>query len=239
MIPAALFRPGKNKKDEVILVLDEKGMEHTFQENKLLHALLEEGYSVLLFDVPGIGSLGPGYLKGDSYIDNTSFNQWFAGILTNKSIVAMRAEDIIRIVHFIESEINDINAISAISIGAVSSELLHAAASEEAIQKVGMLQPFLSFSEIALTNDYAVNFIPSTVAGAIEKYDITDLIAVICPRKILIVNPLSASGEYKNNMDLLSYPKQVYAHRGVENRIDYLIGQDIEKVNVKIIDWLK
>ena len=97
----------------------------------------------------------------------------------------------------------------------------------------------MSFSEIALTNDYAVNFIPSTVAGAIEKYDLTDLIAVICPRKMLIVNPLSANGEYKNNMDLISFPKQVYTHRGVENRINYLIGQDVEKVNVKIIDWLK
>lgn len=239
MLPTALFRPSKNQKEEIILILDEKGMEHTFQETKLLHSLLEEGYSVLLFDVPGIGSLGPGYIRGDSYIDNTSFNQWFAGILTNKSSVAMRAEDIIRIVHFIESDIKEINAISAISIGAVGSELLHAAVSEDAIQKVCMLEPFLSFSEIALTNDYAANFIPSTVGGAIEKYDLPDLIAAICPRKVLIVNPLSANGEYKTNTEILSYPKQVYTQKGVGNRINYLTGQDVPIVNEQILEWLK
>ena len=239
MLPTTLFRPSKNQKEEIILILDEKGMEHTFQETKLLHSLLEEGYSVLFFDVRGIGSLGPGYIRGDSYIDNTSFNQWFAGILTNKSGVAMRAEDIIRIVHFIESDIKEINAISAISIGVVGSELLHAAVSEDAIQKVCMLEPFLSFSEIALTNDYAANFIPSTVGGAIEKYDLPDLIAAICPRKVLIVNPLSANGEYKKNTEILSYPKQVYTQKGVGNRINYLIGQDAPIVNKQILEWLK
>jgi hypothetical protein len=37
-------------------------------------------------------------------------------------------------------------------------------------------------------------FITSTVAGAIEKYDLPDLMAALCPRKLLIMNPLASDG---------------------------------------------
>ena len=126
MLPAALFIPVKNIKNEVVLILDELGMENGIKNDSLVHSILQHGYSVLVYDVAGIGSLGPGYLKGDAYIGNTSYNQWFAGILTNKSTVALRAEDILRVVHFIKTDIGNYKTISALASGAVGSELLHA-----------------------------------------------------------------------------------------------------------------
>lgn len=46
-------------------------MKHTAVEDSLIvHSMLKQGNYVLFFDVPGIGSLGPGYLKGDAFIDN-------------------------------------------------------------------------------------------------------------------------------------------------------------------------
>ncbi len=93
MLPAALFKPVQKNKHEVVLLLNDKGMEEAARSDSvMIHSMVKQGYSVLLFDIRGIGALGPGYLKGDAYIDNTSYNQWFASILTNKSIVGMRAE---------------------------------------------------------------------------------------------------------------------------------------------------
>ena len=242
MLPAVLFKPLEKRNNEVVLLLDERGMEHAAHEDSLLvHSMLQKGYSVLLFDVPGIGSLGPGYLTGDAYIDNTSFNQWFAGILTNKSIVGMRAEDILRITHFIESDKGEFEIISALASGAVGSELLHAAVFHKSIQKVGLIQPFISFADIALTREYTPAFIPSTVAGAIEKYDLPDLMAALCPRKVLIINPLSGNGDPAGDnekMCYLSYPNIVFTQKGVEDHFKHCVVGEGMPIYKNIIAWL-
>ncbi len=243
MLPAAIFIPVENSKNEVVLFLNEQGMNHAAKKDSLLiQAMIKQGYSVLLFDVPGIGSLGPGYLKGDAYIDNTSFNQWFAGILTNKSIVGMRAQDIIRIANFAKINFKKYETVSAIASGVVGSEMLHAAVFDESIQKVCFINPFISFGDIALAKNYSPALIPSTVAGAIEKYEIADLFAALSPRKILILNPMASDGaaaEESNISFHMKYPKSVYSKDGAMGNLQQssqVSGQDIYS---NIIDWMK
>ena len=243
MLPAALFMPAGKRNNEVVLILDEQGMQHTATKDSLMiHSIVKQGYSVLLFDVPGIGSLGPGYLKGDAYIDNTSFNQWFAGIHTSKSIVGMRAEDIIRILQFIKTDFKEFETISTIADGPVGSEVLHAAVFDGAIEKVCLIQPFLSFADIALSREYSPGFIPSTVAGAIDKYDLPDLMAALCPRKVLILNPLSANGDPAGDDEklcYLTYPKIVYTQKGVEDNFKHSVVGEGQQVYEQIIKWLR
>jgi len=242
MLPAAMFKPliGGNK--EVVLLLHEQGMEHAAEKDSLMiHSMLKQGFSLLLFDVRGIGSLGPGYLKGDAYIDNTSFNQWFAGILTNKSIVGMRAEDILRILHFVKSDFKEFETVSAIASGASGSELLHAAAFDKSIQKIGLLHPFMSFADIVLNPDYTPAFIPSTVAGAIEEYDLCDLMAALSPRKLLIINPQSQTGDPASDEQKscrLSYPRIVYNQKGQEDHFKHMVVGEGKALNEQIIKWL-
>lgn len=242
MLPAALFVPIENSKNEVVLILDEEGMEHAANKEGVAHAMLQKGYSVLLFDVPGVGSLGPGYLKGDAYFDKISFNQWFAGIITNKSLVGMRAEDIVRMTHFIKNHVRGFTAVSALASGATGSELLHAAVFDESIQKVGLVRPFLSFADIALSHEYVPSFIPSTVAGAIEEYDLADLMASLCPRKIAVINPLTGDGKPMAKdvfVQKLAYPTEVFARQGVEGYIRFYIEQENKILYSHIINWLE
>jgi hypothetical protein len=243
VLPAALFMPAGERNGEVVLLLDGEGMLHAAtQDSLMIRSIVKQGYSVLLFDVPGIGSLGPGYLRGDAYIDNTSFNQWFAGIHTAKSIVGMRAEDIIRILHFIKTDFSALNTVSAIAVGPVGSEVLHAAVFDDAIEKVCLVQPFLSFAEIALSPEYSPAFIPSTVAGAIDKYDLPDLMAALCPRKVLVLDPLSANGDPAGDGEkscYLSYPKIVYTQKGVQGNFRHSVVEGGQPVSEQIIEWLK
>ena len=92
------------------------------------------------------------------------------------------------------SGLREFEIITAIASGATCSELLHVAVFDSSIQKIALIQPFLSFAGIAHSREYSPSFIPSTVAGAIEKYDLPDLMAALSPRKLLIVNPLSGNG---------------------------------------------
>ena len=242
MLPAVLFMPVVERNNEVVLVLDELGMEHAAGKDSLMiHSILKQGCSVLIFDVPGIGSLGPGYLKGDAYIDNTSYNQWFAGILTNKSIVGMRVEDILRIVHFIETDMGEFEIISALASGATGSELLHAAVFDKSIQKICLVQPFLSFAEIALEPEYKPAFILSTVAGAIEAYDLPDLMAALFPRKLLIINPLLGNGgmaDEKRTGEILAFPISAYSQKERSEDFSFICRKEKQQVFEELLRWL-
>ncbi len=241
MIPLALFIPSENNKRESILLLHEKGKNFAANMDSLAKRLVGEGYTVLIGDLPGIGELGPGYLKGDAYIEDVSYNQWFAGILTGKSIVGLRAEDITRMVHFIKKNLPDNNYLSAISVGVLGSEILHAAVFDGNIQKVCLLEPFLSFAEIALTQKYSPGFIPSTVAGAIEAYDLADLMAALCPRKLLIINPLSGNevkADEKMAEENLSYPESAYSQKGKSEHFSFICRKENPQVIDEILSWL-
>ncbi len=242
VLPLVLFRPDRQMKDKAIVILDASGMEHAANQLALTRELVAAGYPVLLADLPGIGCMGPGYLKGDSYIDSISYNQWFAAVLAGKSNVGLRAQDIVRIIHFVKDNLKDLSGISAISTGPLGSELLHAATFGENISAICLVDPFLSFAEIAGTRFYQPAFIPFTVAGAAGEYDLADLLAGFCPRNVLVINPLSADGlpaDEGKAWENMLFPAKVYSDNGVSGKFELTVGMTGEKVLEKILSWLE
>ena len=242
MLPVILLKPNGQLKEEVILILDAEGMDHAANETGLAHALISEGYPVLLADLPGIGSMGPGYLKGDSYIDSTSYNQWFAAVLAGSSNVGLRAGDIVRIVHFAKNSLKGFSNISAIATGPLGSELLHAATFEQNINKICLVNPFLSYADIATTRFYEPSFIPFTVPGAIGEYDLPDLVAGLCPRRVTIIDPLSADGSLSDNAvarEIMMFPVNVYAAKDVPGNFNLVSGVTEQNVLEHILINLK
>ncbi|PXX31188.1 acetylxylan esterase [Arenibacter sp. ARW7G5Y1] len=242
MLPVVLLKPLQNIRNEVVLYFDTKGIEHAVQQDSIVSGILDKGYTVLVTDLPGIGELGPGYLKGDSYIKEVSYNQWFAANLTANSFVGLRSEDILRILHFAEKELNATN-IAAISNGALGSELLHAAAFTNNIDKIALINPFLSYIDIATTKLYAPSYIPHTVSGAIEKYDLPDLMASLYPRKVLVVDPMSGDGHPASMLNIensLKFPLEVYKKKGGEKNMVISTNANESQLTIsKLLTWLK
>ena len=241
-LPLALFIPENETKEEVILLLHEKGKNFAANNDNLAKRLVSSGYTVLLADLPDIGEMGPGYLKGDTYIQGVSYNKWFAGILTGKSIVGLRAEDIVRINHFIKVDLPRYQSTTAISVGVLGSELLHAATFDQNIHKVCLIQPFLSYSDIALTRDYQPSYIHSVVPGAITKYDLPDLIASISPKKILIINSLEANGLNANEQkirEIMSFPIDIYNNKNTTNNFTIESNIHNQAVAERVLSWLE
>lgn len=240
-LPSIVLRPIHDSNGKMILFFDNKGMEHAINQDGLVYKLLAKGYSLLLADLPGIGSLGPGYLKGDSYIDGISYNQWFGAVLLGKSFVGLRAQDILRVTFFAKSNLKE-NHISAISKGPLASDLLHAAAFQKDIESVGLLSPFLSYSDIATTKLYNPAYIPYTVAGAIQKYDLPDLMASLCPRKLFVLNPNSGEGLSLNETrarESMEFPLMVYKDKKILENIKVLNNTgNSEEVVQRIISYL-
>lgn len=241
VLPMTLFKPTDNPGGKIILLLDPEGMEHAVYTDSLSYSLVKNGHTVLLMDLPGIGNLGPGYMKGDSYIHGVSYNQWFAAVLAGKSNVGLRAEDLVRTVHFIKNDLQGYSNISVCAIGPLGSELLHAATFEPEINNICLIQSFISYSDLALTRFYKANYIPYTVAGAINDYDLPDLIASISPRKVLLIDPVSADGSLLIEVKIkenLNFPSRVYAENGVGENLDVFKSEDNTEILDQILSWL-
>ncbi len=243
VLPAVLLKPIQNMNGNLVLILHSEGLDAALYQDSLVQDLVGAGHAVLLCDLPGIGSMGPGYLKGDSYIEGISYNQWFAAILAGRSNVGLRSEDLLRIINFAKSSLHDISKLSALSIGPVNCDLLHAAILEPAISRIGMLRPIISYAEMATTRFYNPEFIPFSVAGAISEYDLTDLIAGLHNRKVIILNPLSGDGselEDEKRDNIMAFPLKVFSEKGSIDNLQLESSVTNQgTINQYLINWLK
>ena len=241
MLPVLWLKPKGVDLNEMVLILDTGGMEDAMTQDSLVYRLLAEGYAVLLADLPGIGQLGPGYLKGDSYISETSYNQWFAAVLAGKSHVGLRARDIIKIIQFTKSFPEEFSHISVIAKGPLGSDLLHASLFEPFISRICLFRPLLSYEDLVTTRYYKPEFIPFTVAGAVGSYDLPDLMAVLCPRKILIIDPNHADGKQASGEEIeriLAFPIKVYKDEGYISNFTFRESSYSKDIPNEILFWL-
>lgn len=228
MLPVFYLEPVRAAREKIIVYFHMRGMAYALEQDSLVRDLLKQGYPVLLADLPGIGSLGPGYLKGDSFIQGISYNQWFAAILAGKSPVGLRAEDMIRIFRFVRQELEPAE-ISMISEGPIGVDGLHAAAIEKDIGSLVLINSPLSFKNFTGTRFYNSALVPHLVAGTAGKYDLPDLMANLAPRRILLVNPRLADYSFATNEQItkeLDYPDKIYMKEGSD-------------MNFKVIPWGK
>lgn len=240
MLPGALYIPTQNKKNQLVLFLEENGLSE--RPDTLLHSLLQEGYAVLRIDLPGFGALGPGYLKGDAYIDGVSLNQWFAGILVGESVVGLRASDILKWVAAMKNHEAGYQQISAVSIGPLSSALLHAAVVNEDIDQVFLWKPMLSYAAIASKENYPTSWIYSTVSGALSNYDLPDLMAAISPRKLWVINPQLIANKklsHKVATSHVAYPNSVFAAQKKSALFNLFIEEQGDLLIKELLNGLK
>jgi hypothetical protein len=101
---------------------------------------------------------------------------------------------------------------------------------------------FLSFEEIVRTRFYNPEFIPFSVPGAIGESDLPDLIAGLCPRKVLIVDPLSGNGSPVDASETeasMRLPLRVYSEKSVPGRLEWFCHLDETNMLPYLIRWLE
>jgi hypothetical protein len=76
----------------------------------------------------------------------------------------------------------------------MSVVLLHAAALDESIEQVALVDPLLSWSSLVLNEYYAPKYAPHAVAGSLGRYDLADLACTLAPRKLLALGMVDEMG---------------------------------------------
>jgi cephalosporin-C deacetylase-like acetyl esterase len=193
-LPVLWFRPHVVAK-QTVLYISSKGKADAGKKSGPAEQLVQSGFNVVVPDLSGAGELGSTYIPGgDSYMDSTSLNLWFASILTRKSLVGIRIEEIQRITAFINQNIG-LTLLTTVGEGIFVPDVLHAALLTPAIAQLVLLNGLSSYRSLTEQQQYLPRFIPSVVAGAIADYDLPDLVTMLSPRPVLIAGALNGAGQ--------------------------------------------
>jgi hypothetical protein len=230
-IPILLFVPdSKPGKSPAIVYLHQAGKSAEASSGGEIEKLVRQGYIVAAADPLGVGEtkntatrgLAPGY----------------TGALIGRSIVAIQANDIVRVVQYLRRH----SDVDEQRIGAVGKEemcipLIHAAAFEPIISNVTLVGPLISYRTVAMNRLYRVgltkreggdNWHPYEVdfdwgvAGVLRVYDLPDLIGCLAPRKIAMLEIKDQMLEHASkdliNMEM-EFPKAAYALKNAASNL--------------------
>jgi len=189
-VPVLRLMPEKNN-GKCVLLLDDQGKSSAVAKGGLAEKIAQKGYQVVVPDLIGIGELSGGFTYGDAIIQDVPLNIWYAGILTHKSPLAIRVEEIKILVDFIKG-FGISNAPTGVAYGTLTADLLHAAVINREFGQIALIQPLYSNQSIVKEREYRTKFVMSALPGGIAKYDVPDLVTALAPLKLCLINPVNA-----------------------------------------------
>jgi hypothetical protein len=227
-IPYVLIKPYTNEKRPLLLYIDASGKDGIISNKLEIISFIEKGFTILAPDLIGNGELENKAFKGDSYVQDYSFNIWIAANLVGKSIAGMQASDLDVLFKSIHSmgEI-DLNDITAVVTDEACSSYLHFAVFNKNIKKTVLINPLVSFEDVATTRDYNPRFLWTAVPGAIHYYDLSYLQSLMAPRGLIVVNPVTAKGEFANSdirEEQLKFVKDAYASHDMDRQLKFVLS---------------
>jgi cephalosporin-C deacetylase-like acetyl esterase len=189
-IPAVLAIPGGGAaKRNAILYVDGSGKATAAPK---IESWMSQGTIVLAIDGRGFGELAPETRSSEQWFGDTS--NITAALLIGKTMVGMRALDIVRGVELLAAR-PDVDAanIKGIGIGRASVPLLYAAAFDPRIKSLeleGMLSSYQSIIDSRI-HRYAYE---QVLPGVIRYFDLPDLVKAIAPRTVSVRGSVDAMG---------------------------------------------
>ena len=139
-----------------------------------------------------MGELGGGFKGGDANLNGVPINEWYAGILTHRSSVGIRARELAILSEYISDHSSD-PAVNMVAVGTIGADVLHALALGVSFSSVTLINHLISYQSILQTEKYQPKFILSAVAGSNQLYDLPEL-SHFAPTNLHIINPIDASG---------------------------------------------
>ena len=236
-IPYLLLTPD-NPNNKAVIYLHPSGKAGAIEENNETEWLVEQGFTVLIPDLLGIGELGDGDFKGDAHIANISYNMWFTAMQIGRSIVGVQTSDVVKLALLLKQR-NKIEHIYGIAREEMSPVLLHAAAFNSVISRVAIINSYSSYRSFIINRFYEPRFVHSLVPGALTSYDLPDLASTLAPAKLLIVGMTDANRQV-NKEEIskdLEVIKDAYQLKNAKDQLEITPQRTIDNLNIHLKRW--
>ncbi len=239
VIPYLLIKPDQPN-HKALLYLHPSGKAKEASPGGEIEWFVKNGFTVLAPDLLGRGEMGPGQFRGDSYIGEVSYNVWFLSMLIDRSIVGIQAGDVVRLTNLLEKS-QGIEEVYGLARKEFAPVLLHAAAFAPAITRIALIEPYASYRSIVMNRLYNPTFIPGTVPGALEAYDLPDLAASLAPRKLMIAGITDGTGNSDDEsiQEDLQVITAAYHNRKADKQLNITPGKLPATLQDLYKDWIK
>lgn len=245
-IPFLLFVPDENtSKHPAIVYLNPKGKAIDAAKGGQIEKLVRKGYVVAATDVLGTGETANTASRG--------ITDGYTAVLIGRSVVAVQAADIVRIVNYLKSRDEvDAGRVGALGISEMCIPLIHAAAFDPTISNMTLLRPLVSFRSVVMNRYYKIGLTPRPggdyvhhdevdfswgVGGALQAYDLPDLIGCIAPRKVMMADirdqmlEPASSGLISQELD---FPRKAFSFRKTPENLK--VETNVQDIG-SLVDW--
>ena len=202
---------------------------------------VKNGITVLSPDLIGMGEMGPGVFKGDAVIGGISYNTWYTSIIIGRSIVGIRAGDIVRLTRLLKKR-EGITEVYGLAKKEMAPVMLYAAAFDPEISRVALIEPYSSYRSIVMNRFYYPGFVQNLVPGALTAFDLPDIEASLAPRKLLMVGATDGNGEKTDQGSIekdLAIIKKSYQAKNSPGQLIIVSQEPTGKPYSILTDWIK
>ena len=198
-VPGLLFLPAeRDGKAPAVLYVDGRGKATDAAPGGPIEALVKDGRAVLAIDVRGFGETAP--TKPKRYWNN-EYPIAYMGIHLARPLVGQRTEDVRAALEvLVGREEIDPAKVRLVGIGRGGPVVLHAAALDERIGEVVLRRSIASWMDVVAT-PLCKRQLGGVVPGALERYDLPDLVRAIAPRPVTVRETVDPTGEPKEKAD--------------------------------------
>ncbi len=239
IIPYLLMIPS-DPSPKAVIYLHPSGKSAGASEGGEIEWFVKHGFTVLAPDMVGVGEMGPGVFQGDAYIEGGSHNLWYASMLIGRSIAGIRASDVVKLAHLLKR--SDINEIYAVSRKEMAPVVVYAAAFDNSISRIALIEPYSSYLSIVRNRFYSSSFIPGVVPGALKAYDLPDIEASLAPRKLLMAGVTDGNGKISDTASInndLEIVRNGYKKKNAEELLRIIPLPEDKDFEALFLDWIK
>lgn len=219
-------KPYSSSNPKIVLVVNDLGKQVHQDSTDIIFDLLGAGYQVILPDLSGYGELSDAF-TGDAYIDAVPLNIWYAGVLTGRYPISLRAEELSMINRFVQSLLGADAKPIALGYGSASIDLIMASSIGIEYHSLVLNDCLYSVENLISSKIYPLKYIPSLVAGGLDSFDIPDLIQQ-SHIPVQLINPVLMDEE-KGQMNLVN---------AIGDPVEVKYINDPVKIKEVILKWL-
>ena len=195
-IPSILFLPASSNRAPGLVLINETGKTTGKLVDDYIRPLVESGYAVLTIDPRGMGETSPASSPNVDYRGFTMDGEstaFYAALHLKRTLVGMRVQDVRSAAAYLATRPDiDPNRLTVAGIGTGGVLALYAAAFEPGFKAATAINALASYASFAETDLYTVRQ-SLLVPSVLESFDLPDIAALAAPRRVTIVNPITAA----------------------------------------------
>ncbi|RZK48239.1 MAG: hypothetical protein EOO87_20720, partial [Pedobacter sp.] len=184
-VPALVFYP-MQKPTKVIIWLSDNGKANLADSAVLMQKYKQQGYAIVLADLPGIGETADKISENDPKYFDDSYRNAILGLHIGKPLVGLQTSALLNLITFINQDKKLANTpieVNAIGISGIAS--LHATFLDNKIDKLNLFSPLKSYQEV-LNKPLVKNRYVTVIPNVLSYYDLPDIINLIGDKRVSI-----------------------------------------------------